>query len=173
MPSLLSRILLFLSSYFPLTTIFFVLWIEDSPRLALSTLLLGIVSVAALIYFLRTATRLAGRTVSVSHVERRDNEAMSYIVTYIIPFLGVASASWQHTVALVVFFLMLGFLYINSNMIHINPMMNILGYHLFEVTLMDGSTRTFVTKRSRLHAGAKANVVEGGDDILFDKFRTT
>ncbi len=71
---------------------------------------------------------------------------MSYIVTYIIPFLSVAFSDWQQAVALAVFFIILGFLYVNSDMIHINPTLNFFLYRLYEVTLEDGSTYSLIAR---------------------------
>lgn len=169
MPSLLARILLFLSSYVPLTLIFFVLWIDTNPIIATIALIIGAVSLIALVYFIRKVDTIAGTSVQVKKNQRRNDDAMSYIFSYIIPFLAIPSTDWRHAIALLIFFLMLGFLYVNSNMIHVNPTLNLLRYHVYEVTLGDGTTRTLVTKRKRLVSDERIKVTAAGDDILFEK----
>ena len=41
----------------------------------------------------------------------------------------------------------LAILYVHSNMIHINPMLNLFGYHLYEITLVEGETYALLTGR--------------------------
>ena len=95
---------------------------------------------------------------------------MGYIVGYIMPFLAIAFSDWQQVAALVVFFVILGFLYVNSDMIHINPTLNLLGYRLYEVTLEDRSTYSLIT-RHRMQRDTTLQLVRIGDDILFEKWR--
>lgn len=169
MPSIATRLLLFLSSYFPLAVIFFVLFIGTHRAAAIATLSLGIVGLFGMYLYLKLASGLAPIQARVVAVQRLDAEAMSYIVTYVIPFLAIPFGDWQQGVALVIFFVVLGILYVNSNMIHINPMLNLAGYHLFEVTVDDGSTRALVTRRRRINRDVVLTVVKLGDDILLDK----
>jgi hypothetical protein len=169
MPSIATRLLLFLSSYFPLALIFFVLFIGSHRDAAIATLSLGVIGLFGMYLYLRMASRLAPIQVKVVALQRLDAEAMSYIVTYVIPFVAIPFGAWQQGVALVIFFVVLGILYVNSNMIHINPMLNLAGYHLFEVSLDDGSTRALITRRRRINRDAVLAVVKLGDDILLDK----
>jgi hypothetical protein len=93
---------------------------------------------------------------------------MSYLVTYVVPFLALPSDSWERVVALVLFFLMLSILYVNSNMIHVNPMLNALGYHVYEVTLSDGDICTLVTRR-RVRRGGSLEITKLGEDLFLEK----
>jgi len=93
---------------------------------------------------------------------------MAYIVTYIIPFLAIPFSGWKEGVALTIFFIVLGILYVNSNMIHINPMLNLFGYHLYEVTLEDGDVQSLVTRR-RIRYRETLIAVRLGDEILLEK----
>lgn len=93
---------------------------------------------------------------------------MSYVVSYIIPFLSTPFNGWQQGIALTMFFGMLGILYINSAMIHINPMLNLVGYHLYEAVLDDGITYSLIA-RKRVGRGQILSVVKIGDDILMAK----
>ncbi len=71
-------------------------------------------------------------------------------------------------VALGIFFVVIGFLYVNSNMIHINPMLNLQGYHLFEVELTDGTSHAVLTKK-RLRGGTAIQAVTIGEHIYLSK----
>jgi hypothetical protein len=93
---------------------------------------------------------------------------MAYIVTYIIPFLAIPFGGWKEGIALSIFFVVIGILNVNSNMIHINPMLNLSGYHLYEVTLENGDVHSLVTRR-RIRHRETLTAVRLGDDILLEK----
>jgi hypothetical protein len=168
MPNTVARLLLFLSSYFPLAVIFFLLLLGKHPLAAIAILFVGTAGLSGMVAYLRVVNHLSGISVKVAELQRRDEEAMSYIVSYIIPFLSIPFSGWQEAAALAVFIAVLGVLYINSNMIHINPMLNLAGYHLYEVRLAGDSTH-FLVARRRLARGETLTAVTVGDGILLEK----
>jgi len=168
MGNIVTRFLLFLSSYFPLALIFFSLFVAKHRWLAVAILFIGTCGLLGMYLYLRYAGRLAPIQIKVAAVQRLDPEAMSYIVSYVIPFLAVPFGGWEQGVALSIFFLVLGVLYVNSNMIHINPMLNLTGYHLYEVTLENGGVHSLIAHR-RVLRGATLYVVKLGEDILLEK----
>src|SRR5437879_2353271 len=121
MANIAVRFLLFLSSYFPLALIFFVLFVGSHRWLAILILSVGAVGLVGMNAYLRVAQHLAPIQIRVAGLQRLDAEAMSYIVTYVIPFLAIPFSDWEQGLALSIFFVVLGILYVNSNMIHINP----------------------------------------------------
>src|SRR5690349_9820909 len=100
MPTVLTRLLLFLSSYFPLALIFFVLFVATHRAVAVATLAVGVAGLIGMYVYLRLASRLAPIGAKVIGVQRLDAEAMSYIVTYVIPFLAIPFGGWQQGLAL-------------------------------------------------------------------------
>jgi hypothetical protein len=171
MANIFVRLLLFLSSYFPLSVILFFLFLNRNRPVAIVVLIIGTLGLLGLVVYLRQARKLSGTPVTVSEVQRLDAQAMSYIVTYIIPFLSIPFNTWQQGLALSIFFAVIGILYINSNMIHINPMLNLDGYHLYEVTIKDGGSQALIAKK-RVTRGSVVSTVRIGDDILLEKKST-
>src|SRR5947209_3866421 len=167
MPSVFTRILLYLSSYFPLTVIFFVLLLVKNRTVAIVVLSLGLVGLIGIALYLRTARQLSPTSVKVASLQRRDAEAMSYIVSYIIPFLAIPFQTVAEAVSLGVFFFVLGIIYVNSNMIHINPMLNLSGYRLYEITLENGAVHSLITRRVVVR-GDVVNAVKAGEGILLE-----
>ena len=53
-------------------------------------------------------------------------------------------------------------------MIHINPMLNIFGYRIYEVKLADGAVHALITKR-RVLRGVDIKVIEIDEDIYMEK----
>lgn len=168
MANITTRLLLFLSSYFPLSLIFFFLYLFRHRWIAVAILLLGVLGLVGMALYLRTVQHLGAITIKVGELQRKDAEAMAYIVTYIIPFLSIPFSGWQEGVALGIFFMVLGILYVNSNMIHINPMLNLVGYHLYEVTLENGGNHALISRR-RIVRGDTLSAVKLADDIFLEK----
>jgi hypothetical protein len=168
MPSILARLLLFVSSYFPLAAIFFVLFLKNHPLSAIAVLSIGTLGLIGLAIYLRVVNRLSAISVKIKDVQRRDAESMSYIVSYVIPFLAVPFNGFEQGIALGIFFVVLAILYVNSNMIHINPMLNLGRYHIYEVTLEDDTTHALISKR-RIRRGETLSTIKIGEDILLEK----
>lgn len=170
MPSLLVRSLLFLSSYFPLALIFFLLFIGQQPIWAIVVLTIGTAGlIMLLLYFFQFARRLAPIQERIVGLHTRDGETMSYIASYIIPFVAIPFGGWQQALALLIFVLVLGIVYVNSNMIHINPMLNLMGYHLYEITVEhSGEPYSLITRR-RIERGETLRLVDIGSGIFLEK----
>lgn len=169
MASIITRLLLFLSSYFPLSLIFFFLFAAKHRWASLIILLVGVIGFSGMVVYLQKANTIAPLPVKVVGVQRCDGEAISYIVSYIIPFLAVPFSSWEQGIALSIFFLVIGFLYVNSNLIHINPMLNLIGYHVYEITLEDGGVCFVITRRRRIKRGDILLINIIAEHILLEK----
>ena len=73
-----------------------------------------------------------GQTVTITKISNRNSEAIGYIATYIVPFMA---SDFSSLFECVVFVIVMGLIYViykNSNMILINPLLNI-RYSLLDV----------------------------------------
>ena len=103
MPSVLVRTMLFLSSYFPLALIFFFLFIQQQPAWAIAILAIGVMGlVIMLLYFFYFAQRFAPIQEKITGLHGRDAEPMSYIASYLIPFIALPFSGWQQVTALLI-----------------------------------------------------------------------
>jgi hypothetical protein len=168
MSTRLARAVLFLSSYAPLALIFAGLFWQTHPAAAAANLGVAALSLLGLAIFFLGAHRLAPRQSKVATVRGRDDQVMSYVMSYLVGFLSVAFSDTRHLIALAAFFLLLAYIYVNANVIHVNPVLNLLGYHLYEVTLADGETYSLIA-RGRVRRGATLSFATIGDDILLQK----
>lgn len=150
MPRLPVRILLFVSSYAPLIALF---GVRRRDRLwELSTLVaVAVISVAALALVLHVQRGYSDSTITIENWNTKEAETLGYIATYLIPLLAVDLGKFDDVLALGVFAFVLGVVYCNSSLMYTNPMLNLLGYHLFEVKERDGPTWTLLSKRSHLN----------------------
>jgi hypothetical protein len=170
MPTLVIRFMLFLSSYFPLALIFFVLCIVRYPVWAFLILALGLAGLAVLLlYFFSFAPRLGSFQEKVTGLQKRDADVMSYIASYLIPFVAFPFEGWQQLVALLVFIGVLGIVYVNSNMIQVNPMLNLFGYHLYEITVEKSQVPHAFITHNRAGLGQTIHIIDIGDGIFLEK----
>jgi hypothetical protein len=169
MPNLITRLTLFLSSYAPLFVIIAMRGWHDSRRVAIGLIIVAAFSVVILFFFLRTVQSLAPGKVKIASVKSRDGDSMSYIVTYLLPFLAVKLNDPIDAVSLGILLSVVGILYVNSNMIHTNPVLNIAGYHIFEVEDSNGKTTALICKRSYVRTDSELSVISVGDYVLLEK----
>jgi hypothetical protein len=170
MPNVLTRTILFLSSYSPLFLIFsFHLWhLHKWTSGALTLVAVG--SVVALTTFISYAQQLQPATITVESVKSRDGDVMSYIVTYLLPFLAVKLDDYMDALSFSLLLLVVAVLYINSNLIYVNPILNLMGYHIFEVDHAANKTSVVICKRHYLKASQRITAVSLGDYLLLEKY---
>ncbi len=163
MPSLFVRCLLFVSSYFPLTLIFgFLLW-EKHLLLASIMLFIGVSGlVVLLLYFRLIAPRRAQSHEMITELNPHDGDVLSYVASYLVPFVSFDLTGTQLW-AVIVFLAVLLIIYVNSNMIYINPMLNVLGYHLYEVKIAKNESSFYLLTRKRVGLRSVIHVARIGD----------
>lgn len=94
----------------------------------------GVIGMYILIHNLK-ANLHNGRVVTVVKISNRNSEAIGYIATYIVPFMA---SDFSSLFECSIFFIVMGLIYMiytNSNMILINPLLNI-WFSLLEVEYM-------------------------------------
>jgi len=169
MPNIPTRLILFLSSYAPLFLIIAMRGWRDSRGLAIGLAAVALISVVVLFVFLHNVRKLTADKVAIPSVISRDGDAMSYIVTYLLPFLAVKLNDVTDVASLGMVLFVIGLLYVNSNMIYTNPVLNIAGYHVFEIQDSEGKTAALICKRSYIRTGSELNVISVGDYVLLEK----
>lgn len=91
----------------------------------------GVVGIIILLHNLKSNLN-NGHIARVTKINNRNSEAIGYIATYIVPFLASDFTSWFECTIFVVVMALIYTIYTNSNMIMINPLLNI-WYSLLEV----------------------------------------
>ena len=140
--------MLFISSYLPLTLILLVIdfhtitltnwsffWYSLFYHPIISLLLLfGTVlscnTLITLLFYYRkesTDTKQIGNL----RITSMDNEVLSYIFSYVLPFLSFPAERRILITGILMLFVCV--IYIKSNLIMINPLVSLLGYHIFRV----------------------------------------
>ena len=139
---------LFLSSYTPLFVIFCIENLGTRNLFALvfaGLAILGLLSILFIAYMSRRdTTSIPDRVVSC---RERGDELMGYVSAYLIPFLAIDLSNWRQVLALAAFMLLLGYLYVTTSLIYINPLLRLLGYYVYEVEFERCGSQRFISKR--------------------------
>lgn len=170
MPTIYMRVLLFFSSYFPLLVIIGILFATKNWIVTLVIITFGLLAVLELWRYLHDRQRNQQHSFTkILDYHRRDSEAMSYIASYVVPFASFALDTLPQILALAIFIMVLLVLYVNSNMIYINPMLNLVGYHLYEIEIEHSSHSHYYLARKRLARGEIIHFVRISDEVLFEQ----
>ncbi len=160
---MVARIRLFVSSYSPLFLALAVRFDDSALRIAMVAI--GVLSAVSLIQLLRSSRGTAPRTVTPTQSRDLGNEVSAYVATYVVPFVTVTSPDRYDLIAYAIVFCTLGIVYVNSDLVGVNPLLYLLGYRVFAV---DGirldhqrtSRRMLVISRRPPVPGASIEIVD-------------
>lgn len=159
---------LFISSYSPALLILAVRSFHHSTAIFAASLAAAVLSVAALLLFLRLARQGGPFRATVEDVEPRDGDLAAYVATYLLPFVVVFGATAQDVIALVLFLFFIGLLWVNSRMIYLNPVLALIRYHIYVVQVRPiGADVTAVLQRSFLLSHARD--LRAGTELMADQ----
>lgn len=133
MPRLPFRIAMFLSSYAPLLLL--LAWTNRrSPAVWEALVAIAGASVLGFALVLAAKRSDIGPRLVVARATPNDGDTLAYIATYLVPFLGLDLTKTNDIVVLVGFLAVVGTIYVNSNMLFVNPLLSLCRYHTFTVT---------------------------------------
>jgi hypothetical protein len=152
MPKLPFRIALFLSSYSPLFAIL-AYKSRNDDEVWQTLVLIALTSLVALLIVMLAKQGEKGPELKVDRSRPKDGDVLAYTATYLVPFLSVDLTQAEGIVILASFLFVLGVVYVNSDMLFVNPALNLSGYHSFWVTDEHGHEFSLITRRSELDRG--------------------
>lgn len=107
------------------------------------------------------------KPVHTKNPKRRNDLLTSYVVAYVFPFINLDYALLENWIALLIFFGVLAAIQIQSNQLHINPILAASGYNIYEFE--DSSTghiRMAIVPRSQeISPDEHISAVPVGPDI--------
>jgi hypothetical protein len=171
-PSIFIRGVLFFCSYFPLTLIICVLQYDQWPWWVVALIggVFGLGSLALTAFYFWHMRRTAYvEQKKVTDFSRHDTEVMSYIASYIIPFVTFPLGYLKQDITLVIFIVVLLVIYVHSNMIYINPVLSIARYHLYEIEVEYSQRTHYYIARKPLERNREIRFVHLSDDIYLEK----
>jgi len=149
MPRLPFRIALFFSSYAPL----FVLLAYKNRSSERAWIVLGAIaalSLLALFVVMLSKRNEHGARITIKHSRPKDGDVLAYTATYLVPFLGVDLTNAEGIIVLAGFLFVLGIVYVNSDMLFVNPVLSLASYHSFWIVDSEGHEYSLITRRTEV-----------------------
>jgi hypothetical protein len=135
MLNLFSKVALFVTSFYPLAWVYFLMLFPKQQTLAFVLIVTTSIFVLVAAGVIRVIERTAPEKIKVCSIDLKNDATTSYLISYVLPFMALPiDGAWNQVAAFCVFFFILGYLYINSNMIFINPLLSLVGFHVLHVT---------------------------------------
>lgn len=148
------RVAMFLSSYAPLFVL--LAYVNRNCVWTWGVLMaIAAASLVGLVLVMLEKRRERGPELRVAHAKPQDGEVLAYIATYLIPFLGLDLTKSNDIVVFCGFMAVLMLVYVNSNMLLVNPLLSIAGYHAFEITDPDDHVYSLIARRKDLDVGLR------------------
>lgn len=151
--NIISRTIMFISSYFPLYIIIIILYfsklfkglMEKNIILLIFTILLVILILVSVVSIILLKQGQGTREKVISNLENPDDTVLSYIMTYIIPLVTNGDNSNEVYIVNVILFVLIGYIYLRLNLIYLNPLWAIFGYLIYR----DSNRKIVITNISR------------------------
>jgi hypothetical protein len=100
---------------------------------------------------------------------------MGYVITYLVPFVGFGyrDANGQidmfNMISVGVLFAVIVVIYVNANLIFINPVLGLFGFRVYEVELArTGAKKALLTRRISIGRNRSLHVIELGPFFLWE-----
>jgi hypothetical protein len=137
MPSLLARLILFLSSYAPLLLLFASLDSFGSEWSRLLCLVVAVASLIALLIYWRSirSEPSAYKTTEIKSAAPRNLDVIGYFVSYVIPFAAAQESDIAGRLSLLFLFVVIAGFYFRNDLYYANPVLALAGIRVFDVVL--------------------------------------
>jgi len=73
------------------------------------------------------------RRIVVIGVQPQGEQVAAYVASYILPLATLGFANWQDVTVLASFIVLIGVIYVQSTMLHLNPLLPLFGYRVYRV----------------------------------------
>ncbi|MCL5429966.1 MAG: hypothetical protein M1504_00640 [Candidatus Marsarchaeota archaeon] len=160
------KILLFLLSYVPLYIIVIVLNHANNDVVWFFSGLTIIVLLAFLAVYM-AIRNVSGTYSRVENVENINKINVEYIVTYLLPFLNVNFNDVFSDIAVLIIFFIIGFIYVNSDMLYTNPTLNLLTFSVYKCKV--NNLETIIISREDRSDLNRKEVIQIGSNIYIGK----
>ncbi len=124
-------------------------------------IILGLIIFAIITIFLKFQNNTNTIQYKVLSIKDISHETLNYILTYLIAFLSLDMNSPKMILSIILLLFIIGVIYINSNMLYVNPILQLLGYSIYELT----ATRHNTDEECRIIAISKIGKLKKNEYI--------
>ncbi|WP_304608232.1 anti-phage protein KwaA [Pontibacter qinzhouensis] len=106
--------------------------------------------------------------VTVTHVENINYESVTFLATYIVPLACIDLDKDRSSLMLVTIIILIGWIYIKTNLFYTNPTLAIWGYHIYKVSTSNRTDITIIV-RGKVAVGSSILLKNIDDKIYLAK----
>ncbi len=110
----------------------------------------------------------SGLPMQISKIENQNYEHLTFLTTYIIPFICFELEVLRNVLILVLLLVTIGAIYVKTHLFYANPTLALLGYHVYRVETLTKKNLIFIS-RTTLKEGDSVSHLHLGDHIYFVK----
>jgi hypothetical protein len=119
--------------------------IEAAAAVALSVLLV----IVCLAILALARGELQTEPVGIKKASRLDKETLAFLVTYALPLIAKGGEN-THLAALLVFVAVVGVVLVQLQILHVNPLLGVLGFHFYEIETANGDVALALSRSRQL-----------------------
>ena len=145
------KILFFISAYSPLFVILAIRnadyssWLNPNNYVSLFLIIVSLISLFFIKFFLNKQKNIQPEQFEIVDIEDKTGELSTYLLTYLVPFLTINLHSKRDMLSLIIFIYIIGLIYVNSNMIYINPIIMFFKHKILELKVKkDGVEKNII-----------------------------
>lgn len=128
-------------------------------------LVLGIIFLFDLRYKVKGTLDLPKK---VREIKNLNYEHLTFLTTYIIPFICFELDDLRNTFIFVFLLVIIGAIYVKTNLFYSNPTLALLGYHIYEVKT-EKDTEMILITQGKLSEGQSFLNLKVGDTVYYAK----
>ncbi|MFD2288689.1 anti-phage protein KwaA [Pedobacter petrophilus] len=113
------------------------------PLIFLSLAIFGLIFYANFKYVIRRNRSLPDK---VTRIENLNWEHLTFLVTYVIPFLSFNLNEDRNGLVFFIVLIIIGIIYIKTNMFYTNPTLALLGYHIYKLSTTNKENIIIISK---------------------------
>lgn len=162
--SVVIRTRLFVGSYAPLFAILAIRFEGAARWISAGIAALAFVSLWRLVRTLPANT--SPDRVKVDAVSDEGGTVTGYLASYLLPFLTVPEPGWRDAVSYVIFLVVSATVYVNSDMLHVNPTLYLFGRRVVKATV--GRRSVFIIARREILPGDRVRKTSLYGDVLVE-----
>ncbi len=162
-----ARLVLIISAYSPLMVVLAARFWTTSRLAAALLVAVALASVLALSLYLRQLRKMQAQEITISASDPAVSELLGHISAYLFPFLNVDFSHPASLVSLALVYAVLILIQVKTNLIHINPALYALGYHVLRVTEASGRAYTLISHRD-IPRGSTVRGIRAGNHVLLE-----
>ena len=141
--------------------------IAEANYLPIACISMLLLSTPFYLYFSSLIKGAKSGPFEILEIEDKNAEHLVFLATYVIPLVGFGLENSRQIINLSITLVLLGAIYIRTNLFYANPTLSLLGFKIFNVKITGGSA--ILIAKEDLQLGDSVNLMDLDKRIFFAK----